>query len=65
MRQNNHQIREVHADVIGKHGLRVEIAGARKNRRACMNHHGHSVGLRAFVHGRLRAEAITIGVRSH
>ncbi len=62
MSENHHEVREIDADIVGKHGLGMDVARAGKDRSARVNHHGHTIGLRSFVNSGERPEPIAIGV---
>src|SRR5713226_10397945 len=49
VRQNDHEIRIVNANIIAEHRLRMQISSTRENRSPCMNHDRHAIRLRSFV----------------
>src|SRR5260370_14251302 len=59
--ENHHEVREIDADIVGKHGLGMDVARAGKDRSARVNHHGHTIGLRSFVNSGEPTEPIAIG----
>src|SRR6185437_617227 len=62
VRENDDETGKIDGDVVGEHGLSVNVARSGENGGASMNHYGHAVGLGAFVHSGERAEAVAISV---
>ena len=62
--EDDYEVWEINAHVVGENGLGVNVARAWKNRGAGVDHYGQVEGLRAFVHGAQRTEAVAIFVGS-
>ena len=63
MNQDHNQVRVVHPDVVRQHGPGVHNARARKNRRACVDHHRESEVLRAGINCGEGLQPVAVGVR--